>query len=393
MSKNKNICMVYWYYLPQLGGIETLMHSFAKELGKRDYNLHILAGPCKNEGPEPDNTTVTRTDLLDRSVLENKNMDKDLFDFITNYIKENNIDVLHLHNFQRPHAINHTSTLYHAAKNLGIPIILQVHHRPFENVERKIISSYDWDRILTVSKWVGEGVLESGVDSKNIEILYNCVDNTVFHPEKKDSELRKKFGVKEDEKLILCPTRLVGSTGEEVTRKRYKDLLKAASILSEKMDDFKLLITAIENPNFEKKCKEIKNSIKEKAELFDIKDKLIIPDSNIPQETMPSLYSSSELVVLPSVKEAFGIVYIEAMASGVPVIGTTSGAVPEVIKHKITGRLIEPKNTFSLSQAIYHILRDEDTYQKYSDNGIKHVSDYFSSKKITDQLISVYKDL
>ena len=108
---------------------------------------------------------------------------------------------------------------------------------------------------------------------------------------------------------------------------------------------------------------------------------------------MPALYSLSDIVVIPSTNEAFGIVALEGMASGKPVIGTTSGALPEIINHNKTGILTKPKSVRSLSSALIKLLKNEKPIIKYGKNGKKLVKKKYSNKKIIKDLIIIYKKL
>ena len=77
-------------------------------------------------------------------------------------------------------------------------------------------------------------------------------------------------------------------------------------------------------------------------------------------EDVPSLMQALNVLVLPSRAEAFGLVLLEAMANARAVVGSRSGAIPEVVKHGENGLLFEPGNAESLAEALLELLRDPD---------------------------------
>ena len=71
-----------------------------------------------------------------------------------------------------------------------------------------------------------------------------------------------------------------------------------------------------------------------------------------------SWYSRASVFCLPSEQEGFGIVFLEAMASGLPVVSTTSAAIPEVVPHGVAGLLVPPRNPSALADALLSLLQD-----------------------------------
>jgi hypothetical protein len=102
---------------------------------------------------------------------------------------------------------------------------------------------------------------------------------------------------------------------------------------------------------------------------------------------------SCDVFVAPSRYESFGLVYLEAMSKGKPVIGCQVGGVPEIIDHEINGLLVPPENAKSLADAILRLLTDQTVYNKMSINGIKKVQEVFTSEKMALHTLEVYKEL
>ncbi|NNE37384.1 MAG: glycosyltransferase family 4 protein [Gammaproteobacteria bacterium] len=88
----------------------------------------------------------------------------------------------------------------------------------------------------------------------------------------------------------------------------------------------------------------------------------------LPVETLPETYNKHHVMVLPSQNEAFGIVYLEAMQFGLPVIGTTSGGAKEIIQHGINGYLVNPEDAKMIAQYIQHWIDEPETVSTMGDN-------------------------
>jgi glycosyltransferase involved in cell wall biosynthesis len=89
----------------------------------------------------------------------------------------------------------------------------------------------------------------------------------------------------------------------------------------------------------------------------------------MPNEKLQELYRRASVFVMPSLVEAFGVVFLEAMACGTPVIGTQVGGIPELIRQGENGLLVSPDNPDELAMAILTVLGDQDLSARMSENG------------------------
>lgn len=108
------------------------------------------------------------------------------------------------------------------------------------------------------------------------------------------------------------------------------------------------------------------------------------------REMAASLYAGCDAFVLPSRHEPFGIVLLEAMASGKPVVATRVGGVPEVVVDNETGVLVEP-NAFAIADGLRRILANDDTRQQMGERGTQRAK-LFNWKRITGEYIRIYEE-
>jgi glycosyltransferase involved in cell wall biosynthesis len=110
-------------------------------------------------------------------------------------------------------------------------------------------------------------------------------------------------------------------------------------------------------------------------------------------ESLRRFYTSSEVVVLPSLYEGFGLPAAESMACGTPVVATHAGALPEVVGKEGAGILVPPRDPQALAAAILKVLQDEASRKKMGVLGRQRVENLFTWAKVAERTVEVYKEL
>lgn len=183
------------------------------------------------------------------------------------------------------------------------------------------------DEITAISNFLADRAKRLG--AKNIEVVPNGVDFTQIEP------VLKIGDVKHD---IVCVARLSWE-------KDHKNLVAAMPKILEKYSDTKLILVG-DGPLREK----IENQIKELK--LENSVKLL---GNLSHKEALCVLAKGDVSICPSLAEGLGIVFIEAQACGVPVIGTRVGGIPDVIEDGKTGILIEPSSSEQIANAIVKI--------------------------------------
>ena len=111
------------------------------------------------------------------------------------------------------------------------------------------------------------------------------------------------------------------------------------------------------------------------------------------QNDIPKILQNTDILVLPSLKEAFGLVLLEAMVSGVITISTDKGGNVDFVKHKQTGYLVPPKDPKAIMDAIVDIIRHPDQKAEIEARAREMALSKFTDKAMTKQYVEVYNDV
>ena len=213
---------------------------------------------------------------------------------------------------------------------------------------------------------------------KNVKIIPMGVDTSRFNPDKA-SGLRNDFGA---EYLILSIGRLVDKKGIKYLIMAMKDVIKVFS-------NAKLIIGG-SGPD--------KDKLVKFCDDLDLKNNVIFM-GYIDNTDLPKYYASSDIFVLPSIEtkggdtEGLGVVLLEAMACGIPVIGSNVGGITDIIVNGKNGFLTIPGNPQDLSDKIITILSNNVLHKNISQNGLKTVTKKFSWDLVTDEFVKCYGEL
>jgi glycosyltransferase involved in cell wall biosynthesis len=230
------------------------------------------------------------------------------------------------------------------------------------------------NRIITVSKETMKYVLKLGADKSKTSVIYNGVDTNYFHPVNK-KESRKKLGLPKNRKIILSVRRLVYKNGLDT-------LIESIPLLTRDHPDL-LFVVAGKGPS----RKLIENRVKELGIDANIKLTGFVPD-----RLLPVYYDAADYFVIPSASgEGLPLVLLEAMACGLPVIATTVGGTPEIIKHMKNGVLVPPRNPEAMAETISKILSEERLGPTIGEEARRIVENRFTWEKNLHQLQEIYK--
>ncbi len=196
-----------------------------------------------------------------------------------------------------------------------------------------------------------------GADEQKITVIPPGVDTDRFHPPEDRQALRKELGFSDDP--------LVFTLGRLDKRKGFDLYLRAAARVKEllgKNGDVRFVLSAGASKGHAREIKE-RDRLQELLESLSIEGSVTwLPI--LQEDDIPRYYGAADVFVLPSRYELFGIVMLEAMACGLPVVATKFGGPPEVITDGENGRLVDPTDIESLATAITDLVRHPEQREK-----------------------------
>jgi glycosyltransferase involved in cell wall biosynthesis len=390
--------MIYWFYPPVIGGTGVYLESLSKYLAKKGTRIDLLTGPVKRAKKIQRFGRLTVRRIPSLSLHGRDGAQKrghELMEYLQGLIKERDISVVSAQNFHIGVCPAHTLAVNSACLNTGTPLVNTLHNYCETGLDKAMLSNLMWSRVIGTTKNMTEHAYETGIPIEKINCIYNGISMKRFCPGKKDSWLRNKYNIKERDIVIVCPTKIISlDKGEPLfERKGLITLLKAVSVVHQTMKNVKLVITgAPPNPLFMQEYRDAIKKLKDMARLYGVGNKLIIMEG-VKSKDMPALYNGSDLMVLASRNEPFGLAYIEAMASELPVIGTSGGGVPEIIQNDTNGYLTPPDDHVELAKRITWILKSRRRMEGFGKEGRKIALRKFSLNKMADETLKVYESV
>lgn len=227
-----------------------------------------------------------------------------------------------------------------------------------------------YDGFISISKYVTNNFLKNKIVSESkVYTVNNGIDINLFSQEidnEEKNELRKKYNIKENEIVIMFCGRLIQEKG-------IKELILALKQVKN-IDKCKLLIVG--NSQFANNAKtkyelELKNIAEE------LKDKIVFTGF-INNKELYKIHRISDISVIPSIwEEPFGLVVLEAMCSGLPIITTNSGAIPEIVTNECAYILErDDKLVENMAQKIDYLIEDKEKIKEMGSFGKNIVKQY-----------------
>ena len=300
---------------PHVGGVGVHIHTLSKELVMQGHEVYVITYPHKNI-QDIDGIHVIGTRGLNipgvRGLMFKKNAKKAL----TELLERENIKKQPL----------------------------------MRSTIKKVLKGADV--VLAVSNALRHEIIATGVKgiSNKTRLSWNAVDVNKFSNDVNDS-FKKEYRL-EDKPIVLF-------VGNLIKRKNVDSILEAKKIAS---SDYYLVIVG-DGPLFKK--------LKKKVEEENIRDVIFTGARNDVENIIPSC----DVLILPSFSESFGLVLIEALACGKPVIGSNVGGITEIITDDV-GLLVDPNKISSIARAIDKMINDNDFRYMLSLNARNRAMDF-----------------
>ncbi len=348
------------------GGGEVWIITAAKELLKRGHNLTIICNPGSKlkKYAEKNNINVIPLrfggDINPVTILK-----------LARIINKNKIDIILTNMDKELRLCGIASKISGRGKiaarhGIDFPLKNKFHYRITYNKLADIIianSEATKNTLLKNAPWLNPA---------RIKVIYNGI-NIEEYDESKTKDLRNELGIPENIPLI-------GFVGRLSIQKGIEYLLKAFLEVKRRSNAHLLIAGVGELEEYIKNFIS-QNNLEDSVHLLGFRD-----DTN-------NIMRTTDLLILPSLWEGFGIVLIEAMAAGRACITTQISSMPEIVKNNISGIIVPPKDSNSLAEACLKIISDKDLANKMGLEGKRLVKEKFGIGKMIDNYEEVFSEL
>lgn len=268
-------------------------------------------------------------------------------------------------------------------KLMGIPYIVTVHGGDIDkmaaksnwiaNLTKSILQQADG--VIVVGEKLKEDVIQRfGVVEKRVHVMSMGVNTAIFRSMPK-IEVRDELAIPQDQQVILY-------VGNVIKAKGLLELIEAFKMLKKDLSERNLyIIGSQKDQSFVEELRKLING----KNLQDIHFQ-----EPLGQDNLAKWMAASDVLVLPSHHEGFGLVALEAMAAGATVVGTNVGGLSYLLNDG-AGVLVEPKNAFSLAKGIEHVL--EGVPDLIDESLVKERVKRHSYESILQQLLSIYENI
>ncbi|UQT52891.1 N-acetyl-alpha-D-glucosaminyl L-malate synthase BshA [Bacillus velezensis] len=362
---------------PSVGGSGIIATELGKLLAEKGHQVHFITSsiPFRLNTYHP-NIHFHEVEVNQYAVFKYPPYDLALASKIAEVAARENLDIIHAH-YALPHAVCAYLAKQMLKRDIGIvttlhgtDITVLGYDPSLKDLIRFAIEASD--RVTAVSTALAGETYDLIKPDKKIETIYNFIDERVYLKKNTES-IKEKHGILPDEKVVIHV-----SNFRKV--KRVKDVIRVFRNIAAKTKA-KLLLVG-DGPE---KC-----VAWQLVEKYGLQDQVLLLGN---QDRVEELYSISDLKLLLSEKESFGLVLLEAMACGVPCIGTNIGGIPEVIKDQVSGFLVEVGDIQAASEKALAVLEDTQLSKRLTDHALKMVETAFSSQRIVSQYERIYDEL
>lgn len=240
------------------------------------------------------------------------------------------------------------------------------------------------DAVVANSRFTAELARKAGVSGREIHVVHPGCDTDEFASRAADPETARRIGLEPGDGPIVL------SVGTLVRRKGHDTVIRCLKRLRSSFPKIKYLIVGSGRET---------DRLVEIAEAYGVRDSVRFV-GHVPDDELPKFYNLSDVFVMVSRTrqdandvEGFGIVYLEANACEVPVVGGRSGGVADAIVDGTTGFLVDPTDPEQVATAISRILSDQDLARRMGRAGRERVVEHFRWAKVADTIHDIAMSL
>jgi len=354
-----------------IGGITSYTISLAKALKEKNHEVFVASSggvmvpELVKDGVSHINININTKSVLSPKVLV-------AFFEIYNFVKKMDIDIIHAQT-RVTQVVGFFVALF-----CKIGFISTCHGFFRKNLDRCLLPAWG-DRVIAISEAVYKHLIEDfKVAPDKISLIYNGINIRKFLRDFSSEErslLKDRFGIKKDCAVLGTIGRFTPDKGQDVILSAFYMILKKRPAT--------MLIFVGDGSQYHK--------IVDMAERFGLTEKVIFIKPQI--HTIEVLSVMDVFIFAPKRREGLGLVLLEAMASGKPVVATDVGGISSIVKNSFNGFLVQPCRPELLVEPILKLLEDKELYRRMSQACRETVVQKFSIDGVVDKVEAVYKEI
>ena len=382
------ILMLSWEYPPRVvGGISRVVHDLSHKLIQEGHGVTVVT---YRDGNVPyieddngvmvyrvDNFMISSNNLIDWTMQLNFNMIAKVGEIIA---EKGSFDVIHAHDWLVAYAAKTLKTAY------SIPLVCTIHateagrNSGIRDEQQRYINDTEWmltyesSEVIVNSNYMRSELQRLfGLPYEKINVIPNGVNLNMYDGIEKDYDFRRKYAM-DNEKIILFMGRLVYEKG-------IQTLIAAMPKILNHYHDAKLLIAGKGGM-----IDELRNQVN----YLGLGNKVYFT-GYLGSKDVQRMYKCADVSVFPSTYEPFGIVALEAMLSGTPVVVSDVGGLNDIIDHGVNGMKSYAGNANSLADSILTLLFDQKLCDAVTKNAVAKVKNEYNWTGITKNTHFAYE--
>jgi len=352
------------------GGQSNRILVVSRELSQRGHEV-VIAAPrgsklvrrAKNEGIR------TFEEVQFARGFRPHRMGRDIIG-LRGLFRREGFDIIHTHGSQ-----DSWSTSFALIGIRPRPFVIRTKHNMFpirDHLFNRWLYSRATDRIVCISRAIRDYCGEKPyLRSKNTALIPSAVNPARFR-EGKGEKIRGELGLKE------CY--VSGITGRLRPEKGHVFLFDAFSRIAEQVPDMVLLVVGTGS---------LDGELREKAHSLGLEKRILFTGF---RRDIPDILAGLDLFIMPSVSEGLGTAILEAGASGLPIIASRVGGIPDIVEQGETGLLVPPGDPALLAEAVLSLYHDRDLAGRLGNAARLRVESRFSEKMLGEKTESLYRE-
>ena len=393
----RRVCFVSPEYWPLSGGTGAYVYYLSNELMKNGYKIYVVTGSDQtldikvNEQLKVFFLKIPKAPVIKSFMLAASSYRK------LNSVRERvNVDITHANLPLTPN--------FAVPPNFGKTLVCTVHStwkgeaqairgEPYSrlNANEKFMVSFNWflrifeekmleraNKIIAVSHFTKRELLEYyKVPEKKIRVIHNGVDVNKFKPAKDKRKIKEELGFKADDLAIV-------SVGRLYARKGLFTLIESMPAVVKRFKNAKFIISG-------------KGQSDEMRKLINYADRIGVKDSIIftgyyPDKKLPKLYQAADVFAFSTFYEHHPFAVLEALSTGLPVVTTRVGGIPETIESGKNGFLVEPFNPKQFADRILYLLEHPAEASEMGSLARKTILERFDWRIVVKDVLKVYDE-